>query len=62
MILFLAVSIKTVEWYTQNLENHFAGRPLDLANTMHENALRLFSNLGQSKYVSNGGQQINDGP
>ncbi|KAG1872679.1 hypothetical protein C8R48DRAFT_27649 [Suillus tomentosus] len=59
---FPAVSIKTVEWYTQNLENHFAGRPLDLANTMHENALRLFPNLGQSKDVSNGGQQINDGP
>ncbi|KAG1907112.1 uncharacterized protein F5891DRAFT_1161210 [Suillus fuscotomentosus] len=59
---FPAVSIKTVEWYTQNLENHFAGRPLDLANTMHENALRLFPNLGKSKDVSNGGQQINDGP
>jgi predicted TIM-barrel fold metal-dependent hydrolase len=43
----LAVSTKTAEWYTENLENHFAGRPLDLANIMRDNALRLFPKLGK---------------
>ncbi|KAG1752718.1 uncharacterized protein EDB91DRAFT_532242 [Suillus paluster] len=46
---FPAVSTKTVEWYTKNLKTHFAGRPLDLANIMCDNALRLFPNLGKAK-------------
>ncbi|KAG1892379.1 hypothetical protein F4604DRAFT_1699110 [Suillus subluteus] len=60
---FPAVSIKTAEWYTENLEKYFAGRPLDLANIMRDNALRLFPNLGKSKdQYPSGGQQINDQP
>ncbi|KAG2156131.1 hypothetical protein DEU56DRAFT_875957 [Suillus clintonianus] len=46
---FPAVSTKTAGWYTENLENYFAGRPLDLANIMRDNALRLFPNLGRTK-------------
>jgi predicted TIM-barrel fold metal-dependent hydrolase len=45
----LAVSTKTVEWYTENLKGYFADRPLDLANVMRNNALRLFPNLGKTK-------------
>lgn len=58
---FPAVSIKSVRWYTENLENYFAGRPLDLANIMRDNALKLFPNLGKSrdKYPS-GVHQISD--
>lgn len=48
-LIFLAVSTKTVEWYTENLDNYFTERPLDLANVMRNNALRLFPNLGKTK-------------
>ncbi|OJA18997.1 hypothetical protein AZE42_00331 [Rhizopogon vesiculosus] len=46
---FPAVSTKTVEWYTENLEGYFANKPLDLANVMRNNALMLFPNLGKTK-------------
>ncbi|KAG1755621.1 hypothetical protein EDB19DRAFT_418964 [Suillus lakei] len=64
---FPAVSTKTAEWYTENLGKYFAGRPLDLANIMHDNALRLFPNLGKTKVqcLSGGHQissQLDDGP
>jgi len=58
-----AVSTKTAEWYTENLENYFAGRPLDLANIMRNNALRLFPNLGKSRdQYPSGGHRIDDQP
>jgi predicted TIM-barrel fold metal-dependent hydrolase len=60
---FPAVSTKTAEWYTENLENYFAGRPLDLANIMRDNALRLFPNLGKSRdQYPSGGHRIDDQP
>jgi len=47
--LILAVSSKTVEWYTENLDSYFTQRPLDLANVVCNNALKLFPNLGKTE-------------